>query len=246
MASSCGPPSLTTDSLDGLRASELQPMDTDFAEGLLKDFEKITLKTKGELMESLQNMEFDTKMAAKKLSVIEERLMKDTFQIHECVRMIKQAVDTYNEKLADLNWLSSIVIRELNTFELAERRRLSCDVVAGFVLAENTKNIVQKKIELVILAVCIQAKSQLNHHDSCDQNPIEKEKNNWQMEILRNNLIDIIVPISVNLKNFINVEQSPADHSLRYSELNRELKALENHVVSVYNNERAVMELVDF
>ena len=183
MASSCGPPSLTTDSFDGLRASELQPMDTDFAEGVLKDFEKLTLKTKGELMESLQNMEFDTKVAAKKLTVIEERLMKDTFQIHECVRMIKQAIDTYKEELADLNWLSSIVIRELNTFELAERRRLSCDVIAGFVLVENTKNIVQKKIELVILAVCIQAKSQLNHHDSCDQNPIEKEKNNWQIEI---------------------------------------------------------------
>ena len=46
MASSSGPPSLTTDSLDGLRASELQPMDTDVAEGLRKDFEKLTLKKK--------------------------------------------------------------------------------------------------------------------------------------------------------------------------------------------------------
>jgi hypothetical protein len=50
----------------------------------------------------------------------------------------------------------------------------------------------------------------------------------------------------VNLKNFVSVEQLLADHSLRYSELNRELKALENYVVSSYNNERAVMEFVDF
>ena len=200
-------------------------------------------------MESLQNMEFDTKMAANKSTVIEERLMKDTFQIHECVRMIKQALDLYNEKLADLNWLSSIVIRELNTFELAERRRLSCDVIAGFVLAENTKNIVQKKIELVILAVCIQAKSQLNHHDSCDENPTEKEQNNWQIEILRKNLkylIEFIVPFSVNFKNFVKVEHSVADLQLHYTELNRDLKILENYVVSPYNNERAVMDLVDF
>ena len=154
--------------------------------------------------------------------------------------MIKQAVDTYNEDVADLNWLSSIVIRELNTFELAGRRRLSCDVIAGFV---------QKKIELVILAVCIQAKSQLNHHDSCDQNPTEKDKNTWQIERLRKTLkyfIDIIVPFSVNLKNFVSVEQSLAHHSLRYTELNRELKTLENYVVSSYNNERAVMDLADF
>ena len=170
--------------------------------------------------------------------------MKDTFQIHECIRMIKQAVDTYNEDVADLSWLSSIVIRELNTLELAERRRLSCDVNAGFVSVENTKSIVQKKIEMVILTVCIQAKTQLSHHDSGDQT--EKD---WQIEILKKNLrylIDIIVPFSVNLKNFVSVEQLPADHSLRYSELNRELKALENYVVSSYNNERAVMEFVDF
>ena len=174
MASSDGPPSLTADSLDGLRASELQPMDTDFAEGLRKDFEKLNLKTNVELMKTWENIEMYTRVAGKKLTVIEERLMKDTFRIHECVRMIKQAIDTYKEQLADLNWMSSIVIRELNTFELAERRRLSCDVIAGFVLAENTKNIVQKKIEMVILSVCIQAKTQLSHHDSCHENPTDQ------------------------------------------------------------------------
>ena len=59
-------------------------------------------------------------------------------------------------------------------------------------------------------------------------------------------LIDIIVPFSVNLKNFVSVERSVADDQLRYTELNRELKILENYVVSPYNNERAVMDLVDF
>ena len=244
MASSDGPPSLTADSYDGLRASELQPMDTDFAEGLRKDFEKLNLKTNVELMKTCENIEMYTTVAGKKLTVIEERMMKDTFQVHECVRMIKTAIDTYNQDLADLNWLSAVIIRELNTFELAERRRLSCDVNAGFVSVENTKSIVQKKIEMVILTVCIQAKTQLSHHDSGDQT--EKD---WQIEILRKNLrylIDIIVPFSVNLKNFVSVERSVADDQLRYTELNRELKTLENYVVSTYNNERSVMDVVDF
>ena len=241
MASSDGPPSLTADSYDGLRACDFQPMDTDFAEGLRKDFEKLNLKTNVELMKTWENIEMYTSVAGKELTVIEETMMKDTFQVHECVRMIKTAIDTYNQDLADLNWLSAVIIRELNTFELAERRRLSCDVKAGFVLVENTKNIVQKKIEMVIR---IQAKTQLSHHDSGDQT--EKD---WQIEILRKNLrylIDIIVPFSVNLKNFVSVERSAADDQLRYTELNRELKTLENYVVSTYNNERSVMDFVDF
>ncbi len=113
-----------------------------------------------------------------------------------------------------MNWLSSVIIRELNIFELAERRRLSCDVIAGFVLAESTKNIVQKKIEMVILTVCIQAKTELSHHDSGDENPTEMH---WQIETLRKNLkylIDIFVTFSVNLKNFVSFEQSMADHQL--------------------------------
>ena len=169
--------------------------------------------------------------------------MNDTFQLHKCVRMIKTAIDTYKEDLADLNWLSAVVIRELNTLELAERRRLSCDAMGGFVLLKDTKNIVQKKIEMVILTVCIQAKTELSHHD---ENQTEKD---WQIEILRKNLrylIDIIVPFSVNLKNFVSVERSVADDQLRYTELNRELKTLENYVVSTYNNERSVMDVVDF
>ena len=123
---------------------------------------------------------------------------------------------------------------------------MSCDVIACFVLAENTKNIVQKKIEMVILTVCIQAKTELSHHDSGDENPTEMD---WQIETLRKNLkylIDIIVPSSVNLKNFVSVEQSIADHQLRYTELNKEIKILENYVVSPNNNERAVMDAVDF
>ena len=243
MASSDGPPSLISDSFDGLRASDLQPMDTDVAEGLRKDFEKFNLKTNEELTKSSEKIEKHTRAAASKLMVVEERMMKDTIQLHECVRMIKMAIDNYKEELADLNWLSAVVIRELNTLELAERRRLSCDVMGGFVLLKDTKNIVQKKIEMVILTVCIQAKTELSHHD---ENQTEKD---WQIEILRKNLkylIEFIVPFSVNIKNFVKVEHSVADLQLHYTELNRDLKNLENYVVSPYNNERAVMDLVDF
>jgi hypothetical protein len=175
--------------------------------------------------------------------------MNDTLQIHECIRMITAALDVFNEDVSDLNWFSSIIIRELNTFELAERRRLSFDVRAGFVIIENCPGILRKKIELIFVAVVIQAKTELRHHDEEEQNPVEKEKNSWQMERLRKNLkyfIEIIAPFAVNLKGLPPVEHPVEDHCNRYRELNRELKTLENYCVSPYNNERSVMDFADF
>ena len=72
-----------------------------------------------------------------KLSIIERRIMNDTIEIHESIRQIKVAVDVYNHNVSDLNWFAAIVVRELNMFELAERRRLSGDVKVGLVKIED-------------------------------------------------------------------------------------------------------------
>ena len=94
MASSDGPPSLISDSLDGLRASELQPMDTDFAEGLRKDFEKLNLKTNEEVKKSWEHIEMYTRVAGKKLTVLEERMMKDIWW--PVLQIILMAVGIYS------------------------------------------------------------------------------------------------------------------------------------------------------
>ena len=59
---------------------------------------------------------------------------------------------------------------------------------AAFVLVENCKVIVQKKVELIFVAVVIQAKMELSHHDDALQNPVEKARSDWQMTRLRKHL----------------------------------------------------------
>ena len=60
-----------------------------------------------------------------KNDMIERRLMNSCIEVHETVRQIKCLVDVFNHAKSDLDWMSRIVTRELNTFELAERRRHS-------------------------------------------------------------------------------------------------------------------------
>ena len=98
-----------------------------------------------------------------KLSIIERRIMNDTIEIHESIRQIKVAVDVYNHNVSDLNWFSAIVVRELNMFELAERRRLSADVKIGLVRIEDVKAIVAAKVEIVLLGVINQSLVELRH-----------------------------------------------------------------------------------
>ncbi len=62
-----------------------------------------------------------------KSDMIERRMMTGSMEVHESIRQVKQLVDTYNHKLSDIAWMSSIVVRELNMFELAERKRLSLE-----------------------------------------------------------------------------------------------------------------------
>ena len=150
---------------------------------------------------------------------------------------------------SDLSWFSSIIIRELNQFELAERKRLSFDVQAGFVKVENCKETVQKKIEMILVAVIIQAKMELSDHDGDLQRPVEKAKNEWQMTTLRKQskyVMEIILPCVMHVKVCPLIEQTVDGFMNKYRELNRELKHRENYTVSLYNNERSVMDVVEW
>jgi hypothetical protein len=60
-----------------------------------------------------------------KADVIERRLMTQNFEPHECIRQVKQLVDTFDHNMSPIEWAASIVVREINMFELAERKRLS-------------------------------------------------------------------------------------------------------------------------
>ena len=106
-----------------MRAVDSQPMDTNTAEELEKKFEKLTIKELVEVEAVLQNIHFETAMAQEKLSIIEKRIMNNSIELHERIRQIKYALDSYNDTKSDFSWFGSVIIRELNQFELAERRR---------------------------------------------------------------------------------------------------------------------------
>jgi hypothetical protein len=58
-----------------------------------------------------------------KSELIEKRLMNQTLELHECIGQIKHCVKVFKQDLSNLDWMASIIVRELNTFELAERQR---------------------------------------------------------------------------------------------------------------------------
>ena len=211
-------------------------------------FEKLTCKKvdKDSTDTILSNIQFEASMSAAKLNILERRCMNMTIELHETIRQIAHAVHCYDDTKSDLSWFSAVMVREYNSFELAERRRLSFDVQAGFVQVENCKKIVDKKVELIFVAVVIQCQMELSSYDEPDQNPVEKKKNEWLITRLRKNLkylVEIVGPFVLKLKIDGDVKNIEAMKD-RYVVLNRELRGLENYTVSPYNNEKSVMDIV--
>ena len=58
--------------------------------------------------------------------------------------------------------------------------------------------------------------------------------------------MEIILPFVMHVKVFPLIEQTVDGFMTKYRELNRELKHLENYTVSPYNNERSVMDVVEW
>ena len=183
-----------------------------------------------------------------KLSIMEKRMLNDAIEVHESIRQIKIAVDVYNHNVSDLNLFAAIVVRELNMFELAERRRLSADVKIGLVRIEDVKAIVAAKVEIVLLGVINQSLVELRHFNEMPTSA-SKVKEEPAMKRLKTNLeylITIVVPFGLELKFLDGVEKTVEGTIARYNELSRTLFHLENYVIPCYNSEKPVMDLVEW
>ena len=55
---------------------------------------------------------------------IEERLMYEDLDIHECIRMLVICAHEYEDKVSDLEWMSQIVLRELCKLEKRTREEV--------------------------------------------------------------------------------------------------------------------------
>ena len=58
--------------------------------------------------------------------------------------------------------------------------------------------------------------------------------------------IEIIAPFAMHLKGLPLIEQTVDGMMDKHRQLNRELKLLENYIVSPYNNERSVMDVAEW
>ena len=167
-----------------------------------------------------------------KLSITERRMMNDTIEVHESIRQIKVAVDVCNHNVSDLNWFAAIVVRELNMFELAERRRLSADVKIGLVRIEDVKAIVAAKVEIVLLGVINQSLTELRHFSEMPTSA-SKVKEEPAMKRLKTNLeylINIAVPFGLELEFSDRAEKAVEGAIAKRNELSRASLHLEGYV----------------
>ena len=154
--------------------------------------------------------------------------------------------------VAPLSWFASIIVRELNTFEIAERHRLSILILSGFVKIDSPMDIVHKKVEMIILGVIAQSLEELSNYDSMrvesEKAKSKKAEIEKDTERLRQNytyFIELILPIvlqvdcirgSLNFKTVMD----------KYFELGRELHKIEQLVVTAYNCELNIDSQVEW
>ena len=136
------------------------------------------------------------------------------------------------------------MVRELNTFELAERQRLSHDVVAGFVKSEHTIEIVRLKIQIILLGVITQTLSMVQQYDE----QVEKTtKDIEQCDRLKTNfyyLSDIIIPHTLEMDFLDGIKLTVESGLEMYLSLSRKVTLMEHRAVPNYNSEHNVQKML--
>ena len=129
-------------------------------------------------------------------------------------------------------------MRELNTFEIAERQRLSIIIAGGFILTHPGIEIVEKKVEMILLGTIAQSLRQLSDYEWL---PSSKKQNIHEAtERLRTNymyFVELILPIVLKIEILHNEPLSFSTVMIKYRELGRRLQKVENLVVPPYNSQ---------
>ena len=136
------------------------------------------------------------------------------------------------------------MVRELNTFELAERQRLSQDVVAGFVKREHTIEIMRLKIQIILLGVITQTLSMLRQYDEqVEKTPKDVE----QSDRLRVNfyyLVEVVIPYTLDMDFLDGVKVTVESTLEMYLTLSRKVTSIESRAVPNYNSEHNVQKML--
>ena len=177
-------------------------------------------------------------------------MMKSEFEVHETIRQVQIALHVFDHNLSGVDWFCNIWHRELTSFEIAERKRLSYSIKLNLIAREDVPTLMEYKIQLIILGAMTQSLKEIEQYDGLEEG-IEKEYMEKDMMRLKTNmkyLVEIVIPhglqMSVMLKG-LTVDSSSSTWS-RYLEIAHDIKVVEQWIVQPFNAEVNVGALVEW
>jgi hypothetical protein len=177
-------------------------------------------------------------------------MMKSNFEVHETIRQVKIVLDVYDHNQSGVEWFANIWHRELMSFEMAERKRLSYGILLELITALQVPKLIESKIHLIILGAMTQSLKEIEHYDKLEDG-IEKEyitKATMRLKINLKYLVEIVIPHSLKMSGMLkglNVDSSSSTLS-RYLEIAREIKVSEQWIIQPFNAEDNVGALVEW
>jgi hypothetical protein len=184
------------------------------------------------------------------LIYIEGRMMKSEIKIHETMRQIKMVLDVYDHKRCGLKWFANILHRELSSFEMAERKRLSYSIKLSLIDYEDVLTLMFDKVQLIVLGAMTLSLEELEHFDKLEDG-IEKEYKKKDMMRLKTNmnyLVEIVIPHGLKMSGMLKgltVDSSTSTLS-RYLAIADDIKVVEQWIVHPFNDEDNVGALVEW
>ena len=177
-------------------------------------------------------------------------MMKSEFEVHETIRQVQIALHVFDHNLSGVDWFCNIWHRELTSFEIAERKRLSYSIELNLIAREDVPTLMEYKMQLIILGAMTQSLKEIEHYDGLEDG-IEKEYMKKDMMRLKTNmkyLVEIVIPhglkMSIMLKG-LTVDSSTSTLS-RYLEIAYDIKVVEQWIVHPFNDEDNVGALVEW
>jgi len=114
---------------------------------------------------------------------------------------------------------------------------LSKDVQAGLVDPKNSIEIIQIKVEMILLAVMTQTLTMIEHFEAKVEKTDEDKDAQARAKLNFGYLTDIVIPYTLQLSFIDGIELSSAKVLQLYYMLSRKVQKLENRVVVGYNSE---------
>ena len=176
--------------------------------------------------------------------------MKSEFEVHETIRQVKICLDVFDHNLSGVEWFANIWHRELMSFEMAERKRLSYGIQLKLITALQVPLLMESKMQLIVLGAMTQSLKEIEHYDKLEDG-IEKEyitKATMRLKINLKYLVEIVIPHSLKMSGMLkglNVDSSSSTLS-RYLEIAREIKVIEQWIIQPFNAEDNVGALVEW